>query len=295
MKILIFGVSGMLGSTIFRYLSEQSEHTVVGTLRNQNDLYFFPKHLHDNIRLPVDVLDHDSVVRLFSEIFPDVVINCVGVIKQLASANDPLTVLPINSLLPHRLSHLCNLCNTRLIHVSTDCVFSGTQGNYLESDVSDAQDLYGKSKYIGEISDQKHAVTLRTSIIGHELRSRHALVDWFLSSSDQVNGFTRAIFSGLPTIELSRVIHKYVLPNTDLHGLYHVSAQPISKYQLLTLIAERYDKQIQILPTEDVVIDRSLNSACFKDATDYHSPDWPSLIDTMYYHFLHTKGQTDVR
>src|SRR5262249_39351298 len=149
--------------------------------------------------------------------------NAVGVVKQLAIANDPLIVLPINAMLPHKLANASAAIGARLIHFSSDCVFSGRAGCYVESDISDAEDLYGKSKYIGEVHDQRHVVTIRTSGIGHELQSRNGLVEWFLHQEGAVNGFSGAIFSGLPWVELARVIADHVLPRPELSGLYHVS------------------------------------------------------------------------
>lgn len=284
----------MLGNAMFRYFSDQTEHATFGTLRSRHDLSHFPAQLHDSISCGIDVLDHDGLIKLFFETHPDAVINCVGLIKQLASANDPLTALPINSIFPHRLSGICALSGARLVHISTDCVFSGSRGNYLEEDPSDVGDLYGKSKHIGEVTDSPHAITLRTSIIGHELHSSHALVDWFLSSSDRVKGYTQAIFSGLPTVELAGVIHDYVLPDSGICGLYHVSAEPIAKYDLLSLIADVYHKEISIIPSDEVCIDRSLNSSRFRSATGYEAPKWPELITRMRHTQQQTRGLIDV-
>lgn len=221
-------------------------------------------------------------MAVLARVQPDVLINCVGLIKQLADAKDPLTALPINAMLPHRLARLCELAGTRLIHMSTDCVFSGRQGAYRESDMSDAEDLYGKSKYIGELHDLPHAITLRTSIIGHELGSSHALVDWFLSQQGSVKGFTKAIFSGLPTVELARVMKDFVIPHPQLNGLYHVAAEPIAKLDLLQLVAAEYGKQVDICPDDELVIDRSLDGSRFRDATGYVAPAWPELIRRMH-------------
>ncbi len=204
----------------------------------------------------------------------------MGLVKQLDGAEDPLSAIPINSLLPHRLARLCDLVGARLIHMSTDCVFDGHNGRYTESDVSNAQDLYGRSKYLGEV-DYPHAVTLRTSIIGHELGSQRGLVDWFLSQNQAVKGFTRAIFSGLPTVELARLMRDFVVPNPGLSGVYHVSAEPIDKYSLLKLLAEVYGKTITIEPDDKLVIDRSLDSTRFRQATGYQPAAWPELVRQM--------------
>ena len=281
MKILIFGISGMLGSAVYHRLSRSGGFDVIGTARAESVKAFFPDDLREGIVTDVDVLCDETLERVFTQVAPDLVINCVGLIKQLATADDPLVVLPINSMLPHRLAAVCREHDARLIHISTDCVFDGRKGNYTESDASSATDLYGKSKYIGELHDKPHAVTLRTSIIGHELNSHNGLIEWFLSQTGTVNGFKRAIFSGLPTVELARVIAEYVIPQPNLYGLYHVSAEPISKFDLLSLVAKIYGKEIEILPETDVIIDRSLDSSRFRAATGYQAPAWPELVQMM--------------
>lgn len=284
MKVLVLGVTGMLGQAVFRIFNSDTEHEVWGTLRNASALRHFPEPCHSHLITGVDVLDQDALALTLAKIRPDVVINCVGLIKQLADANDPLTALPINAMLPHRLARLCALVGARLIHVSTDCVFSGRKGGYLESDISDAEDLYGKSKYIGELHDEPHAITLRTSIIGHELSSNYALIDWFLSQQGSVKGFSKAIFSGLPTVELARLMKDYVLPHPQLCGLYHVAAAPINKLDLLKMVANEYDHRIEIRPDEALVIDRSLNAQRFHEATGYVAAPWPELIQAMHSH-----------
>ena len=173
------------------------------------------------------------------------------------------------------------MIGARLIHMSTDCVFSGSVGMYTESTFPDANDLYGRSKYLGEV-DYLNAITLRTSIIGHELSGSKSLVCWFLSQMGSVKGFKKAIFSGLPTIEIAKVIRENVLPNTSLRGTYHLSVDPINKYDLLKLIARQYEKEIDIIPDESYVIDRSLNSERFRLATGFKPKPWPQLIKEMY-------------
>lgn len=281
-QILVLGVTGMLGNAVFRVFSADSEHDTWGTLRSGAALRHFPEQSRARMLAGVDVLDQEALVAVLARVRPDVVINCIGLIKHLADANDPLTALPINAMLPHRLAHLCELAGARLIHVSTDCVFSGRQGMYCESDLSDAEDLYGKSKYIGELHDLAHAITLRTSIIGHELGSSHALVDWFLSQQGSVKGYTKAIFSGLPTVELAQIIKDFVIPHPQLNGLYHVAAEPIAKNDLLRLVAVQYGKQIEICPDDTLVIDRSLDGSRFREAAGYVASAWPELIRRMY-------------
>jgi dTDP-4-dehydrorhamnose reductase len=270
----------MLGNAMLRILTEDAAHDVFGTARSALVRRHFAAPLAAKIICGVDVENIDSLARLFGELRPQLVVNCIGLVKQLSNADDPLQALPINALLPHRLARLCALIDARLVHVSTDCVFDGRQGNYRETDSSNADDLYGRSKYLGEVAYQ-HTITLRTSIIGHELDGSHGLVNWFLAQEGRVKGYRRAIFSGLPTVELARVVRDVVLPRTDLFGLYHVSAAPIAKYELLKLVTEAYRKVIDIEPDDNVVIDRSLDASRFHAATGYIAPAWPDLVAHM--------------
>ncbi|MEP7294588.1 MAG: SDR family oxidoreductase [Burkholderiales bacterium] len=279
-KVLVLGASGMLGNAVLRLFAQSPGHIVVGSARSAGVLRHLPRALHEHVICGVDVENPDSLVQLFTVTKPDVVINCIGLVKQLAQAEDPLAALPINALLPHRLVRLCELVGARFIHVSTDCVFAGTRGMYREEDAADATDLYGRSKLLGEV-DQPHAVTLRTSIIGHELQGAHGLVNWFLSQNGLVKGYRRAIFSGLPTVELARVMRDIVIPRPELHGLYHVSAAPISKFDLLKLVAREYAKSIQIDPDDALMIDRSLDSTRFRTLSGYTPASWPELVHRM--------------
>ena len=280
-RVLVLGASGMLGNTVFRLFAKSPGFLTFGSMRSADKLTFLAKDLHSRILTGVDVENVDSLKSLFAKSRPDIVINCIGLVKQLAGTDDPLLVIPINALLPHRLARLCEFAGARLIHISTDCVFSGKKGMYKESDVSDAIDLYGRSKYIGEVY-YKHAITLRTSIIGHELLGSQSLLGWFLAQQNPVRGFRRAIFSGLPAVELALVIRDYVIPRPELYGLYHVSTKPINKYELLQLISNVYQKFIEIKPDDQLIIDRSLDSTLFCKATDYHQKDWSELIKSMH-------------
>ena len=281
MKILVLGSSGMLGNAVLRFLSEQSDHDVLGTVRSSISLKHFSVQIQANIHAGIDVENTDQLIEVFSDAQPDVVINCIGLVKQLAESNDPLVALPLNALFPHRLARLCAATGSRLIHISTDCVFSGKKGNYIETDFPDANDLYGRSKLIGEV-DYSHAITLRTSIVGHELNGSRSLIDWFLSQEGGVNGFRKAIFSGLPTVEIARVIHDYVLPNPHLRGLYHLSVDPINKYDLLNIVKDVYGKNIIIKPDDEFTIDRSLDSTRFRKKTGFKPKPWLQLIQAMH-------------
>lgn len=280
MKVLVLGISGMLGHAMFRVLSENGGLDVWGSARSPGVRNFFGDAQAAKVLAGVDVENADALAEVFSKLRPDVVINCIGLVKQFAEAGDPLLALPINAMLPHRLARLCSLLGARLIHVSTDCVFNGKRGGYTEADVSDAEDLYGKSKFIGEV-DYPHALTLRTSIIGHELASHHGLVEWFLAQDKRVNGYTRVRFSGLPTVELSRIVRDVVLPHDALHGVYHVASAGIAKYDLLQLVAQIYGKRIEIVADDSVTIDRTLLADRFREATGYTAPSWEELVQMM--------------
>jgi dTDP-4-dehydrorhamnose reductase len=281
MRVLVFGASGMIGSAMVRVLSKKKDWQVFGTLRSQDLKRFFPPAIAKNLIAGVDVKNNEMLLRIYAQIRPDVVINCIGLTKHHKDADDPLLAIPINALIPHRMAELCAIAGARFVHVSTDCVFSGAKGDYTEVDPADAQDLYGKAKFLGEVN-YPNAITLRTSTIGNELQSKYGLLEWFLSQKGECKGFSRAIFSGLPNIVFAQVVGDVVIPCPELSGLYHVGAGPIGKYDLLRLIANVYGKSIKIAKDEQFVIDRSLNSGRFKQATGYVASAWPDLIQSMY-------------
>lgn len=281
-RVLVLGASGMLGSAMVRWFDQFSDYDVFGSVRGLGSVRNLQEKLGNAQFVPnVDVESIDSLTRLFAEVQPNVVINCIGIVKQLIEADDPLVAIPINSLLPHRLARLAEVAGARLVHISTDCVFSGRKGNYLETDNPDAYDIYGRSKLLGEV-DYPNAITLRTSIIGHELGGARSLIDWFLSQEKEIKGYKNAVFSGFPTVEIARIIHEFVIPNPQLHGLYHLSAEPINKFDLLTIVSKVYGKKIDIQPDETLVIDRSLNSDRFRSSTGFTPDPWLELIKNMH-------------
>jgi dTDP-4-dehydrorhamnose reductase len=286
-RILILGGTGMLGHILLSYLSTSADYDVFATARSLTRLENkFPKNLFEKFCSDsVDANYYDSIIRALASIQPDIVINCIGIIKQLPIAGDPLTAITINAQLPHRISLISRMVGARVIHISTDCVFDGRKGMYTEDDVPTPEDLYGRTKLLGELS-YPHCITLRTSIIGHELKSKCGLIEWFLAETDKVRGYKNAIYSGFPTIELARIICDFVLPNPELNGVYHVSSEPISKYDLLGLVAAWYGKDIKIESYEDFVQDRSLDSTVFRTATGYEPPSWNKLIEMMHKDFM---------
>jgi dTDP-4-dehydrorhamnose reductase len=285
LKVLVLGVTGMLGHTLFSQLASDNNLDVYGSARSSDFNRFFSPEYCQKIIYPVHGEDFESLTIFLTELKPKVVINCMGIIKQLPAADDALKIITMNALLPHRLAVICKAIGAKLIQISTDCVFSGKKGNYCEDDLPDPQDLYGRTKLLGELS-YPHCLTIRTSIIGHELKSANGLVEWFLSQKDEVKGFTHALYSGFPTIELAKILKDYVLKNVNLQGLYQVSADPISKYKLLKLIAQVYKKPIQIEPEDGLHVNRTLNSTRFKQCTGYSPPTWPELICRMYQNFI---------
>jgi dTDP-4-dehydrorhamnose reductase len=279
MRVLILGGTGMLGHRLWINLNRTHETWV--TVRGSAQV--FPDHAdfdRAHVRENVDALNFDEVTHTLANVQPDLVINCIGLIKQQPQAKDPLAALQLNAVFPHRVALACQLARIRMIHIGTDCVFSGNKGNYVEGDPSDATDLYGRTKFLGEVA-YPDTITLRTSFIGPELKSRLGLLEWFLSQRQGVKGFQKAIYSGLTADELSRVIRDYVVPYPELNGVYHVSSAPISKYELLKLFNRAYGRGLDIEPDTAFVCDRSLDSSRFRAATGYTPPSWPEMIEAM--------------
>ena len=280
-KVMILGVAGMLGNVLFRELSASGEYDVWGSARSTDSLRtVVPDALLGRILPDVDATDVLAVRRLLDESRPDVVVNAIGVIKQDPRVQNLGNTVAVNALFPHLLAEHCAEIGARLIHVSTDCVFSGESGKYTERSQPDPHDFYGMSKLLGEVVSP--ALVLRTSIIGHELAGNRSLIDWFLSRSGTVRGFTRAIYSGVTTTEFARLLSTVVIPRPQLSGLLHVAAEPISKHDLLTLVAKQYRWDGQIVPDDSFVCDRSLVADHLQTLTGYRPPDWPTMIRAMY-------------
>ena len=279
-RIVILGGAGMLGHKLFQTLRER----VPGTIATTRSSVARPPL--DRVALlqgpdvvpGVDVDDFDALRSRLRQWSPEFIINCVGVIKQRDTAKAAIPSITINSLLPHRLAEAAAEWGGRLIHFSTDCVFSGRKGNYLESDPSDAEDLYGKSKFLGEVA-AGNALTLRSSIVGRELTEHRSLLDWFLSQNgSQVRGYTRAIYSGITTNEMANVVTRVIEGQQRVSGLYQVASDPISKYELLLLIRDAYGLDIEISRDDREVCDRSMSGRRFTEATGWRSPSWPELV-----------------
>ena len=269
----------MLGHQLFRIFA--SRHEVRVTLRQDLDVYAHHNMFTvENAYPGVDVRSLEQLIEVMADFRPDAVINAVGIVKQRATAKESIPSLEINALLPHRLAVLCKGGGARLIHLSTDCVFSGKTGNYREPDASDAEDLYGRTKFLGEVHDS-NCLTLRTSIIGRELSHRKSLLEWFLAQTGTVRGFRNAIYTGFTTLEMGRIIEGMLLDHPKASGVYQVSSDPINKYELLLLFREILGQQVEIIPDDSFYCDRSLDSSRFRSEFNYTPPSWPAMIEEL--------------
>jgi dTDP-4-dehydrorhamnose reductase len=279
MRILILGGDGMLGHQLLRQFAPRHETRV--TLRQPLSVYaalglFNP----DNADAGIELGSTDSLKPVLAAFRPEAVINAAGIVKQRATAEDAIPSLEINALLPHRLAILCREIGARLVHIGTDCVFSGRKGRYREADPSDAEDLYGRTKYLGEVHEP-NCLTLRTSMIGQELARKTGLLEWLLAQRGMIRGYRNAIFSGFTTIELARVIEMLLTRFSQAAGLYHVSSAPISKFDLLTLVKERLALPVEITPHDELRCDRSLDSSRFQSEFGYRAPEWRMMVDEL--------------
>ncbi|MBT6227631.1 MAG: SDR family oxidoreductase [Candidatus Scalindua sp.] len=280
MRILILGITGMLGHAV--WLNMKDGHDTFGSIRGgleelSGRCSLFTKN-DKKIISNTNVLNDSDLGRALNTAEPDVIVNCVGIIKQLPNAKFSIPSISMNALFPHRLGEMCAERNIRLIHISTDCVFSGKKGGYVESDISDAYDLYGRTKFLGEVT-ANDCLTLRTSIVGRQLYGASSLFEWFLSQKGKVRGYRRAIFSGLTTYILAEIISTLIEGHPSVDGLYHVSSEPINKYDLLSKLKEVLKLDIEVVSDESVVIDRSLDSTRFKGLTHIYIPTWDEMIE----------------
>jgi len=282
MRIYILGISGMLGSKLFKEFLKKN-YKIKGSTR------VIPKHFlnyKNYIDSNLDIFDIQKLKEKINKFKPNLIINCVGIIKQKISKTNEKNIFYINSIFPHELYKISNIIKARLIHFSTDCVFDGKKGNYDDKNETNANDIYGFSKALGELS-YDNSITLRTSIIGHELSSKKSLLDWFLHlNKKNCYGYTKAYFSGLPTIEIFNFIQKFLLKKKKISGIYNLSSSRISKYNLLKKISKVYSKNINIIKNNKLKIDRSLNSKKLKKLVDYKCPPWNILIKNMYINHL---------
>ena len=280
MRILILGAGGMLGHKLAQEL--RTEFEVWATLRGPSEPYSrYGLLAAGRILSGIDVSNLDTVAGAIARTRPDAVINCIGIVKQLPASQDPVLSLTINALLPHQLQRLCRSHGARLLHFSTDCVFNGRKGMYTENDPSDALDLYGRTKFLGETAGAG-ALTIRSSMIGRELSAASGLVEWFLSQrGGRVGGYTRAVYSGFTTQAMARIVRSVLVDYPRLEGVWQVSSEPIAKYDLLLMMRDAYGLDVDVAPDDQVCVDRSLDSSRFRALTGFVPPSWPTMIRDM--------------
>lgn len=280
MKVLILGGGGMLGHKVYQVLSQRFD--TYATFKDARGLWTrYPVYANapqSHCFGGVDVMSFDSVIGVAGQVKPDVVINCIGIVKQLEEANDPILSLQLNSLFPHRLAGLCVATGARMFHMSTDCVFSGRKGQYTEDDIPDPEDLYGRTKLLGEVN-RPSCLTIRTSIFGRDFLKPSALLEWFLSKrGSRVKGYKHAIYTGFPTQALASIMGDIIAGHPGLSGLYQIASRPISKYELLVKIRDAMKLDIEVEPYDDPPCDRSLSASRFVAATGYPIPGWDEMI-----------------
>ncbi len=280
MRILILGGDGMLGHRLLLELA--ARHEVRVTLRRELRAYeahgiFTRANAYDG----VDVRSFERLREVLAEFQPEAVVNAIGIVKQLPMAKEAIPSIEINALLPHRLAQAAGAIGARLVHFSTDCVFSGRAGNYSEADMPDAEDLYGRSKLLGEV-DYPHCLTLRTSLIGHELDRKTSLIEWFLAQTGPIRGFGKVVFNGFTTIEMARIVEMLLADHREAHGVWHVSSEPIDKCSLLELVKKHYGMATEIVRDDELRCDRSLDSARFRRRFEYRPPSWDTMIAQMH-------------
>jgi dTDP-4-dehydrorhamnose reductase len=289
LRILILGGDGMLGHRLLMHLQDRHETKV--TLRRELAAYErYGLFTLENSYWSVEAKDTERFLEVMGDFHPEAVVNAVGIVKQRGTAKEAIPSLEINALLPHRLAVLCRAVGARLVHLSTDCVFSGRKGNYTEGDVADAEDLYGRTKLLGEVTDAG-CITLRTSIIGLELSRRTGLIEWFLAQRGEIRGFTKAIYTGLTTAEMSHVIERVLVEHPHLSGVWQVASEPINKYDLLVRFSEVLGRDdVRIVPDDTVSIDRSLLPVAFERATGYSAPGWNEMLKELSAEVRHRAG-----
>jgi dTDP-4-dehydrorhamnose reductase len=282
MRILILGGNGMIGHKMYQILSKFKEDTWV-TLRNDLSTYSFSSiYNYEKVIDNIDLTDFNKLSRILNEIKPDIILNASGITIRRGVEKIKSNTILINSALPHFLNEWVSFNNKRLIHFSTDCVFSGKKGDYLDTDIKDAYDLYGSTKSLGEIIDSQFAVTLRGSMIGRELENKTELFEWFLKQKNKkIKGFSEVIYSGITTVKMAEIILTLINNYPNLTGIYNISSKPITKLALLKLCNEYFDVNAIIEMDGSYSSNKNLISEKFFNHIGMKQPNWEDLIKQL--------------
>lgn len=281
MRICILGASGMLGHKLWKSLSVHFPNAYA-TIRGCRDDYkkFNLFKNDDQVIEKIDALNFPDFEKVLDKIKPEIILNCIGITKRREEINNLAVSITLNALFPHQLAAWGAKNNAKVVNFSTDCVFDGKIGHYTEESMTSAGDTYGKTKAIGELKEG-NTLTLRSSFIGTELLPGSELLEWFLAQSGIVRGYRNTSYSGFTTLELCRIVEKLLIDFPQARGLYNISSEPISKFDLLMLIKKKMNLDIEIIPDDNFFCDRSLDSSKFRKEFSYTPPTWEKMIDEL--------------
>jgi len=282
-RVLVLGVNGLIGHTMYRKLKQEG-FEVFGTMRRAKIEFMQYDFLQaDTIIDGLDVQEISNVSEVILQIQPSVVVNCIGITRRKDEISNSIQAIKINALLPHQIAKICQDMSIRMIHLSTDCVFSGDSGLYTEDSIPDASDMYGRTKAMGEVLDNPNCLTLRSSFLGTEISDRTELLEWLLSQKGRtIKGYTKAIYSGVSTVYLSSVITEILRYYPQLSGLYQIAPDtPISKYDLLCIAKNAFNIDVEIVGNDSFVSDKSLSGARLKKVMNYRVPSWHDMLQEL--------------
>jgi len=286
MKILILGGDGMIGHKMAQVLSVQN-HEIVISIREKKELTL--KSISSKVKVFLNDFINDNILDLLDKVNPDVIINAIGITTRRGVTENISDSIYLNSFFSHQLSNWALAFKKRLIHFSTDCVFSGSEGSYLEDTTPDALDYYGKTKGLGEINS-KSSLTIRSSIIGPELFNKTELFEWIINNKEkEINGFSRVMYSGVATVYMARLVVDLIENHKDLIGIYNIASNPISKFELLHLINDNFDLGLVINKDQNIVSNKTLDASKIENELGIKSPSWNELILDLkkdYIHFI---------
>ena len=285
MKILILGGNGLVGHKLLQVFKKRlpnKDYEIAATFRKDRTTYLSLVKLVDisNSFFNIDINKFSDLVEVVDKFKPNIIINCIGLTKKLSNNNNEKYSIYINAYFPHLVSFLCQKNNIKFIHLSTDCIFSGLMGNYTELDNPDALDIYGKTKFLGEV-DNDNSLTLRASILGPEITKFLGIYSWFMRSSKSVSGFNNAFFSGFSSVEFANILTRIIKHNFHITGVYHLSSYKISKFDLLTMIKDINNLKIKIIQSDREIYDRTLNCDKFHNVVSYKPPSWEQMLSEL--------------